>query len=278
MTPSKTTTAPAAGSRTAAATAATSSGSAVTRARRTAPAPPLTGGTRATSSPGAMRASGAAYSRLMAATQERGASSIAASRSPHRGAVRELDLDAPGTGAFAQPGEETDGDDHARRVRWVGWRRSSRTWTRPAVPAWSTSAARPATERYARARAVVRMSPEAAARVARGDNPKGDVVAVARIAAIQAAKRTDELIPLCHSLPLTHVDPEIAVDPEAGTVTLVVETRTTDRTGVEMEAMVALRRRRAHASTTWSRASSRASSSSALELLDKTGGKADFHR
>jgi len=134
-----------------------------------------------------------------------------------------------------------------------------------------------ATERYARARAVVRMSPEAAARVARGDNPKGDVVAVARIAAIQAAKRTDELIPLAHSLPLTHVDPEIAIEPEAGTVTIVVEARTTDRTGVEMEAMVAC-------------------SVGALcvydmvkgiepgvvvehvQLLDKTGGKADFHR
>jgi len=96
-----------------------------------------------------------------------------------------------------------------------------------------------ATERYARARAVVRMSPQAAARVAAGDNPKGDVAAVARIAAIQAAKRTDELIPLAHSLPLTHVAPEIAIDPDAGTVTVVAEARTTDRTGVEMEAMVA---------------------------------------
>ena len=95
------------------------------------------------------------------------------------------------------------------------------------------------TDRYARARAVVRMSRSAAERVAAGDNPKGDVAAVARIAAIQAAKRTDELIPLCHSLPLTHVDPSVTIDPEAGTVTLVVETRTTDRTGVEMEAMVA---------------------------------------
>src|SRR5215211_8076408 len=95
------------------------------------------------------------------------------------------------------------------------------------------------TDRWARARAVVRMSPEAAARVAAGDNPKGDVVAVARIAAIQAAKRTDELIPLCHQLPLSHVDPQIAIDAAQGRVTIVVETRTTDRTGVEMEAMVA---------------------------------------
>ena len=89
-----------------------------------------------------------------------------------------------------------------------------------------------ATERYARARAVVRMSPHAAGRVAAGDNPKGDVAAVARIAAIQAAKRTDELIPLAHSLPLTHVAPEIAIDPEAGTVTVVAEARTMSSGGV----------------------------------------------
>src|SRR5215212_7916050 len=99
--------------------------------------------------------------------------------------------------------------------------------------------AKQATERYARARAVVRMSPAAAARVQRGDNPKGDVAAVARIAAIQAAKRTDELIPLAHTLPLTHVDPSIDVDPAAGTVTVHAEARTADRTGVEMEALVA---------------------------------------
>src|ERR687894_1131856 len=82
------------------------------------------------------------------------------------------------------------------------------------------------TERYARARAVVRMSPEAAGRVARGDNPKGDVASVARIAAIQAAKRTDELIPLCHSLPLTHVDCDVEIDATAGTVTLTAQART----------------------------------------------------
>jgi cyclic pyranopterin phosphate synthase len=136
---------------------------------------------------------------------------------------------------------------------------------------------KPATERYARARAVVRMSPGAAARVARGDTPKGDVAAVARIAAIQAAKRTDELIPLCHSLPLTHVDPEIAVDAEQGTVTLVVETRTTDRTGVEMEAMVACS---VGALCVYDMVKGIEPGVvvERVELLDKTGGKADFHR
>src|SRR3954463_4269358 len=87
------------------------------------------------------------------------------------------------------------------------------------------------TDRYAPARAVVRMSPEAAARVAAGDAPKGDVATVARIAAIQAAKRTDEMIPLAHSLPLTHVEPTVAVDAESGTVTVVAEARTAARTG-----------------------------------------------
>jgi len=137
--------------------------------------------------------------------------------------------------------------------------------------------AKTATERYARARAVVRMSREAAARVAAGDNPKGDVVAVARIAAIQAAKRTDELIPLCHSLPLTHVDPAVSIDAEAGTVTLVVETRTTDRTGVEMEAMVAAS---VGALTVYDMVKGIEPGVviERVELLDKTGGKADFHR
>jgi cyclic pyranopterin monophosphate synthase len=134
-----------------------------------------------------------------------------------------------------------------------------------------------ATERYARARAVVRMSPEAAGRVARGDNPKGDVAAVARIAAIQAAKRTDELVPLAHSLPLTHVDPEIAIDPAAGTVSIVVEARTTDRTGVEMEAMVGCS---VGALCVYDMVKGIEPGVviERVELLDKTGGKADFHR
>ena len=133
------------------------------------------------------------------------------------------------------------------------------------------------TERWARARAVVRMSPEAAARVVSGDNPKGDVIAVARIAAIQAAKRTDELIPLCHQLPLSHVDPQIAVDPADGSVTIVVETRTTHQTGVEMEAMVACS---VGALTIYDmvKGIEPGVTVERVELLDKTGGKADFHR
>ena len=133
------------------------------------------------------------------------------------------------------------------------------------------------TDRYARARAVVRMSPEAAARVAAGDAPKGDVAGVARIAAIQAAKRTDELIPLAHQLPLTKVGAEIEVDPAEGTVTVIAEARTTARTGVEMEALVACS---VAALTVYDMVKGIEPGVviERVELLDKTGGKADFHR
>src|SRR5215218_11379759 len=137
--------------------------------------------------------------------------------------------------------------------------------------------AKQATERYARARAVVRMSPDAAARVQRGDNPKGDVATVARIAAIQAAKRTDELIPLAHSLPLTVVEPNVSVDVEAGTVTLVCEARVAARTGVEMEAMVACSVG-ALAVYDMVKGIEPGVVIERVELLDKTGGKSDFHR
>ena len=99
--------------------------------------------------------------------------------------------------------------------------------------------AKPVTDRRAVARAVVRMTPSTAAAVAAGDAPKGDVLGTARIAGIQAAKRTGELIPLCHPLGLDHVDVRADVDAAAGTVTLTAEARVTARTGVEMEAMTA---------------------------------------
>jgi cyclic pyranopterin phosphate synthase len=97
---------------------------------------------------------------------------------------------------------------------------------------------KPVTERRARARATVRMSAETAAAVARGDAPKGDVIGTARIAGIQAAKRTAELIPLCHPLPLSFVD----VEAELGEteIVLTAEARTSGQTGVEMEALTAV--------------------------------------
>jgi cyclic pyranopterin monophosphate synthase len=99
---------------------------------------------------------------------------------------------------------------------------------------------KPDTARRARARAVVRVSPETAAKVRDGDAPKGDVIGVARIAGIQAAKRTSELIPLCHPLSLSYVGVEGTIDVQTGEIELIAEARTTGPTGVEMEALTAV--------------------------------------
>jgi cyclic pyranopterin phosphate synthase len=96
-----------------------------------------------------------------------------------------------------------------------------------------------ASDRRAVARAVVRVSPQTAEAVRAGDTPKGDVLGTARIAGIQAAKRTSELIPLCHPLALSFVGVEGEIDAEAGQITLTAEARTTGPTGVEMEALTA---------------------------------------
>jgi cyclic pyranopterin monophosphate synthase len=96
-----------------------------------------------------------------------------------------------------------------------------------------------ASDRRAVARAVVRVSPRTAEAVKAGDAPKGDVLGTARIAGIQAAKRTAELIPLCHPLALSFVGVEGEVDAGTGEITLTAEVRTTGRTGVEMEALTA---------------------------------------
>jgi cyclic pyranopterin phosphate synthase len=98
---------------------------------------------------------------------------------------------------------------------------------------------KPATRRYARAEAMVRMSPGTAATVLAGDAPKGDVIGTARLAGIQAAKRTWDLIPLAHQLPLSHVDVTVEVDAESGAARIEAEAATTAGTGVEMEALTA---------------------------------------
>lgn len=95
------------------------------------------------------------------------------------------------------------------------------------------------TRRVARAGCRVVMAPATAARLASGDLPKGDALSVARLAGIQAAKRTPELIPLCHHVALTSVDVDVRVDVDAGVATVTAEARAADRTGVEMEALVA---------------------------------------
>jgi cyclic pyranopterin monophosphate synthase len=94
---------------------------------------------------------------------------------------------------------------------------------------------KPLSRRRAEARATLRMAPETAARLRA--LPKGDALATAQVAGIMAAKRTSELIPLCHPLPLTHVD--VSLEVGDGAVEIVASAETTAQTGVEMEALVA---------------------------------------
>ena len=98
---------------------------------------------------------------------------------------------------------------------------------------------KPPVPRRAVAEAVVRMRPESARAMSDGTLPKGDAAAVARVAGIMAAKRTPELVALCHPLPIDKAGVEVAVDPDAGTVTITATVETTARTGVEMEALTA---------------------------------------
>ena len=95
------------------------------------------------------------------------------------------------------------------------------------------------TARRATARARVRMARGTFERLAAGDAKKGDVLAAARIAGIQAAKRTSELIPLCHMIALTKVEVAIALDEKEGLARIDATAEARDRTGVEMEALVA---------------------------------------
>ena len=97
--------------------------------------------------------------------------------------------------------------------------------------------AKPATHRIARAKGRIRMSDEAFALVREGTAKKGDVLGVARIAAIQATKRTSDLIPLCHPLPLTRVAVSFTLDAEARAIEIEVAAETVGPTGVEMEAL-----------------------------------------
>jgi cyclic pyranopterin phosphate synthase len=132
--------------------------------------------------------------------------------------------------------------------------------------------AKPETAREAVARAVIRMRPATLLALRRGNAPKGDVLGTARTAGILAAKRTSELIPLCHPLRLTKVD--VTFDDRRGGGTLGVEARvrTVDKTGVEMEALTAV----AVAALTvydMCKAVDRGMRIEAVRLLEKTGGK-----
>jgi cyclic pyranopterin phosphate synthase len=136
---------------------------------------------------------------------------------------------------------------------------------------------KPATERRAVARAQVRMAPETAETVARGDAPKGDVLGTARIAGIQAAKRTAELVPLAHPLPLSFIDVRAEIAPSDGVVRLEAEARTVGPTGVEMEAMCACA---VAALTVYDmvKGLERGVSVQHLELVAKSGGRHDWER
>ena len=100
--------------------------------------------------------------------------------------------------------------------------------------------AKPESERMARARGTIAMQPATVAAIRANQTPKGDVLGVARIAGVLAAKRTSELIPLCHSLALTDVDVSLELDDSIPGVRAEAVARTVGRTGVEMEAIVAV--------------------------------------
>ena len=141
-------------------------------------------------------------------------------------------------------------------------------------PSMVDVSAKGATRRTARAHAFVRMSAEVLK--ALPSNPKGDPLAVARVAGIQAAKRTADLIPLCHSLPLTHAD--VALMVEADGIRVIASAATTAQTGVEMEALTAAT---VAALTIYdmTKAMDKRIEISDVYLLEKTGGKSgDFRR
>ncbi len=132
--------------------------------------------------------------------------------------------------------------------------------------------AKPATERIAVARGRVRMKPATLALIAENGLPKGDVLATARIAGIMAAKRTAELVPLCHPLALTSVKVELACDEAAGAVTIEATCKTIGPTGVEMEALTAVS---VAALTIYDmcKAVDRAMTIEGVELVRKSGGR-----
>ena len=132
------------------------------------------------------------------------------------------------------------------------------------------------TARRAVARAILEAQPETVAAIAGGTLKKGDALAVARIAGIMAAKKTSELIPLCHPIALNKVEVEIAL--EDGQLVVTATAETDDRTGVEMEAMTAAS---VAALTLYDMAKGidRAMRISTVELVEKSGGKSgDFRR
>jgi cyclic pyranopterin phosphate synthase len=128
------------------------------------------------------------------------------------------------------------------------------------------------THRLARAAGRISMKPETLKLILSGSAAKGDVLGVARVAAIQASKRTGELIPLCHPIGLTAVDVEFKVNEQESSIDCLVTAETVGRTGVEMEAMTAVS---AGLLTIYDmcKAVDRGMEISGIRLLEKAGGK-----
>ncbi len=133
-------------------------------------------------------------------------------------------------------------------------------------------AAKPATRRVARATGSIRMKPSTLRLITAGEAKKGDVLGIARVAAIMATKRTADLIPLCHPLALSHVAVEFFIDSASPAVSLEVTVATTGATGVEMEALTATS---VGLLTIYDmlKAADRGMVIEAVRLLEKSGGK-----
>ena len=136
---------------------------------------------------------------------------------------------------------------------------------------------KPETVREAVARAILRMRPSTLRAIKSGNAPKGDVFGVARTAGILAAKRTPELIPLCHPLRLTRVEVSFETHARRGEVAVLARVRTVDKTGVEMEALTAAG---IAALTVYDmvKALEKGVTITNLQLLEKSGGKSGSWR
>ena len=133
------------------------------------------------------------------------------------------------------------------------------------------------TDRKAIARGTIHMSNETLRAIEEGNIPKGDVLAVARVAAIQATKDTPRILPLCHPLPLTSVTVEFQSDTKQGTIEIHVCTQATWKTGVEMEALTAVA---AAALTIYDMCKSmdRGMTIDSIKLVEKSGGRSGTWR
>ena len=132
--------------------------------------------------------------------------------------------------------------------------------------------AKPDTQRKAVARGLVTMKPETLKLVAEGGISKGEVLSVARVAGIMAAKNTPHLIPMCHPLLLTHVEVDLRLDSDISAIEITATVRTTGKTGVEMEALTAVS---GAALTVYDmcKAVDKAMRIEKVRLVRKTGGK-----